>query len=163
MKGDSSVCYNQYPSYPFDFNFAKHAADTKLVGNFSIWQWLTWFPKTPMLHALLTWSGPNQTAAKRAGTDSTNAWLTATNVWPTKVIQNRSGLTLNTFIQEPSVVPIAPAKAANLSPWNQRFILFIFCKKKKEKYYKVNNWTKDFFQNFVRQNSFYEVIYQEEN
>lgn len=103
-----------------------------------------------MLHALLTWSGPNQTAAKRAGTDSTNAWLTATNVWPTKVIQNRSGLTLNTFIQEPSVVPIAPAKAANLSPWNQRFILFIFCKKKKEKYYKVNNWTKDFFQNFIR-------------
>lgn len=86
-----------------------------------------------MLHALLTWSGPNQTAAKRAGTDSTKAWLTATNDWPTKVIQNRSGLTLNTFIQEPSVVPIAPAKAANLSPWNQRFISFIFCKKKKGK------------------------------
>lgn len=109
-----------------------------------------------MLHALLTWSGPNQTAAKRAGTESTNAWLTATNVWPAKVIQNRSGLTLNTFIQEPSVVPIAPAKAANLSPWNQWFILFIFCKNKKEKYYKVNNWTEDFFQNF-------EVIYHEEN
>ena len=80
---------------------------------------LTWFPKTPMLHALLTWSGPNQTAARRAGTDRMNVWLRATNDWPRKVIQKRSGLTLNTFIQDPNVVPIAPAKAANLSPWNR--------------------------------------------
>lgn len=80
---------------------------------------LTWFPKTPMLHALLTWSGPNQTAARRAGTDRMNVWLRATNDWPRKVIQNRSGLTLNTFIQDPNVVPIAPAKAANLSPWSE--------------------------------------------
>lgn len=30
------------------------------------------------------------------------------------------------------------------------FIYFLQKKKKEEKYYKVNNWTKDFFQNFIR-------------
>lgn len=82
-----------------------------------------------MLHALLTWFESNQTAAKWAGTDKMNVWLTATNVWPMKVIQNRSGLTLNTFIQEPIIVPIAPIKTANLRPWNRRKIMEWILKK----------------------------------
>lgn len=80
---------------------------------------ITWFPNTPMLQALLTWSGPNQTAANRAGTERMKVWLRATIEWPRNVTQNLSGETLNTFIQAPAAVPTAPNIAAYLRPWNE--------------------------------------------
>lgn len=35
---------------------------------------LTWLPKTPILHAEDTWSGPNHTAATFAGNDKMKTW-----------------------------------------------------------------------------------------
>lgn len=35
---------------------------------------LTWLPNTPILQADDTWSGPNHTAATRAGSDRINTW-----------------------------------------------------------------------------------------
>lgn len=45
---------------------------------------LTWFPKTPMLHADETWLGPNQTAASFAGRERIKTWLAATIDCPMK-------------------------------------------------------------------------------
>lgn len=80
---------------------------------------LTWLPNTPMLHALLTWSGPNQTAARREGTDKTNTWLTATIEWPRNVTTKRSGDALNTLIHAPNAVPKAPTTVNVRRPCKQ--------------------------------------------
>lgn len=77
---------------------------------------LAWFPKTPIEHALLTWFGPNQTAANLAGNERMKTWLAATIDCPANATENRSGETPKTLIHAPRHVPKHPRIAATRRP-----------------------------------------------
>ncbi len=77
----------------------------------------TWFPKTPMEHAVDTSSDPNHTDAMREGIPRINTWATEHVNWPRNVTGKRSGLALATLIHVPVQFRAAATSAMTLSPF----------------------------------------------
>lgn len=69
-----TVCIYIYMSMLFNYIYKTGAPISPRNLIVSFLQYITWLPNTPMLQADETWSVPNQTAASRAGRESTNTW-----------------------------------------------------------------------------------------
>lgn len=72
---EQKAAVNSNQNMKWRFFFSQLIAIFVDVNDYKVMMWfgvkleLTWLPNTPMLQADDTWSGPNQTAATRAGSD----------------------------------------------------------------------------------------------
>lgn len=76
----------------------------------------TWFPRTPMEHAVETSCSPNHVEAKYEGIPRTNTVATEQRNWPQNATGNISGWALPIFTQAPMQLRAEPTRTTSLMP-----------------------------------------------